>query len=176
MAQRKPVIPLERIEKAILLIRDRKVMLDEDLAGLYGTSTKRFNEQIRRNRDRFPDDFMFQLTKQEWDALRSQLATSKEGRGGRRYPPFAFTEHGAIMAANVLNSPRAVQASIQVVRAFIRLRQILASHKDLARKLDALEKKYDRQFRVVFEAIRKLMTPPKREIPRIGFHAPGDRD
>ena len=158
MAGSRSIIPTERIEKAICLIRGRKVMLDANLAKLYGTSTKRFNEQIRRNGDRFPDDFMFRLSDEEWTALRSQTATSKKGRGGRRYPPFAFTEHGAIMAANVLNSPRAVQASIQVVRAFVRLRQMLASHKDLARKLDALEKKYDRQFKVVFDAIRQLMT------------------
>ena len=100
-------IPVERIERAILLIRRQKVMLDSDLAKLYATSTKRLNEQVRRNRDRFPDDFMFQLTKEEWDCLRSQIATSKPGRGGRRVPPYAFTEHGAIMAANVLNNPRA---------------------------------------------------------------------
>jgi len=164
-------IPVERIEQAILLIRGQKVMLDADLAKLYATTTKRLNEQVKRNRDRFPDDFMFQLTKEEWGSLRSQTATSKTGRGGRRVPPYAFTEHGAIMAANVLNSARAVQASIQVVRAFIRLRELLASHKELARRLDALEQRYDGQFKVVFDAIRKLMTPPEPRVPRMGFHA-----
>jgi hypothetical protein len=165
------VIPVERIERAIFLVRGQKVMLDVDLAKLYASSTKRLNEQVKRNRDRFPNDFMFRLSKDEWDCLRSQIATSKTGRGGRRVPPYAFTEHGAIMAANVLNSPRAVQASIQVVRAFIRLRELLTSHKDLARRLDALEQKYDGQFRVVFDAIRKLMTPPEPKVPRMGFHA-----
>ncbi len=164
-------IPVERVERAILLVRGQKVMLDADLAKLYGTSTKRLNEQVKRNWDRFPDDFMFQLTRHEWDCLRSQFATSKPQRGGRRVPPYAFTEHGAIMAANVLNSRRAVQASIYVVRAFIRLRELLASHKELARRLDALEQKYDGQFRVVFDAIRKLMTPPEPRVPRMGFHA-----
>jgi hypothetical protein len=164
-------IPVERIERAILLIRGHKVMLDADLARLYATATKRLNEQVKRNRDRFPSDFMFQLTKEEWHCLRSQIATSKPGRGGRRVPPYAFTEHGAVMAANVLNSPRAVQTSIQVVRAFIRLRELLASHKELARRLDALEQRYDGQFKVVFDAIRKLMSPPAPSVPRIGFHA-----
>jgi hypothetical protein len=171
MNQQLATIPVERIQRAILLIRGHKVMLDTDLAKLYATSTKRLNEQVKRNRDRFPCDFMFQLTQEEWDCLRSQIATSKPGRGGRRVPPYAFSEHGVVMAANVLNSPRAVQASIQVVRAFIRLRELLASHKELARRLDALEQKYDGQFKVVFDAIRKLMSPPEPRVPRIGFHA-----
>ncbi len=145
------------------------MILDETLAELYGVPTKRLNEQVTRNLDRFPGDFMFQLTREEWDALRSQSATSKSGRGGRRYPPRAFTEHGTVMAANILNSATAVQASIQVVRAFVRLREILASHEDLARKLNALERKYDDQFKVVFDAIRQLMTPPKGERRPIGF-------
>ena len=170
------VIPVERIERSILLIRGRKIMLDADLAKLYGTSTKRLNEQVKRNRDRFPSDFMFQLRKEEWDSLSSQIATSKTGRGGRRVSPYAFTEHGAIMAANVLNSVRAVQASIQVVRAFIRLRGLLASHGELARRLDALEQKYDGQFKVVFDALRKLMTPPEPSVPRMGFHLTRQKD
>ena len=153
--------------------------MDADLAALYGVSTKRLNEQVRRNRDRFPDDFMFQLTAAELNVLkdevgasnlRSRFATSRS-HGGRRYLPYAFTEHGAIMAANVLNSDRAVQASVQVVRAFVRLRQILASNSELARKLDELEKKYDRQFRVIFDAIRQLMTPPAPKKKEIGFRA-----
>jgi hypothetical protein len=169
MAEQRSLIPLERVERVILLIRGQKVILDADLAALYGVTTKRFNEQVKRNRERFPEDFMFQLTKKEAEILRSQFAASSWG--GRRYLPFAFTEHGAIMAANVLSSPRAIQASVQVVRAFVRLRQILASHADLARKLAQLEKKYDRQFKVVFEAIRRLMTPPEPKKRPIGFLA-----
>lgn len=145
------------------------MILDETLAQLYGVPTKRLNEQVTRNRDRFPEDFVFRLTNEEWDALRSQIATSKRGRGGRRYPPRAFTEHGTMMAANVLNSKTAVQSSIQVVRAFVRLRQIVASHEELARKLVALERKYDKRFKVVFDALRQLMTPPEKESRPIGF-------
>lgn len=162
----------ERIEKAILLIRGQKVMLDEDLAAVYGVTTKRLNEQVRRNKDRFPEDFMFQLTKAEHDALRSQIATSKVGRGGRRYRPYAFTEHGAVMLASVLNTSIAVQASIHVVRAFIRLREMLAGNAELARKLDQLERKYaqhDVQIQAIFDAIRKLMAPPKQKREPIGF-------
>ncbi|MHB8482036.1 MAG: ORF6N domain-containing protein [Nitrospiria bacterium] len=167
MIENLSLIPTERIERSILFIRGHKVMLDADLAVLYGVSTKRLNEQVNRNLDRFPEDFMFQLTKPEFAILKSQNATSSWG--GRRTLPYAFTEHGVVMLASVLNSPIAVNASLQVVRTFVRLREILSTHKDLARKLNALEKKYDSQFAVVFEAVRKLMTPstPKR-IP-IGF-------
>ena len=164
------VVPVERVERRILLIRGEKVLLDADLADLYGATTKRLNEQVRRNRDRFPADFMFQLTDEELAILRSQFATSRSGWGGRRYPPFAFTEHGAIMAANVLSSPRAIAASVMVVRAFVRLRQMLASHADLARKLEDLEKRYDVQFKQVFNAIRALMASPEdSEKSRIGY-------
>jgi hypothetical protein len=144
-------------------------MLDEDLALIYGVSTKRLNEQVKRNRFRFPEDFMFRLTADEARHLKSQFATSSPSHGGRRKPPYAFTEHGAVMLASVLNTPIAVQASIQVVRAFIRLRGILATHKDLARRLDELEQKYDGQFRVVFDAIRQLMAPPAQKRKQIGF-------
>jgi len=134
------------------------------------------NEQVRRNRTRFPRDFVFLLTTREWAALRSQTATASRGRGGRRSAPFAFTEHGAVMLANVLSSPRAVSTSIQVVRTFIRLRELLASHKNLVHRLDELERRYDRQFKVVFDAVRALMAPtlpPLRK--QIGFrHAPSD--
>jgi phage regulator Rha-like protein len=166
-------LPLESVEKAILLIRGEKVMLDADLAKLYGVTTKRLNEQVKRNHDRFPNDFMFQLTSdevKETQTSRSQTATLKRGQN-IKYFPYAFTEHGAIMAANVLNSKRAVQASVQVVRAFIRLRQMLASNAELARKLNALEHKYDAQFRVVFDAIRQLMTPLASPRKQIGFQA-----
>ena len=162
------LIPLESIQRQIYLIRNQRVILDSDLADLYGVSTKRLNEQVTRNKDRFPDDFMFRLTRDEFQNLKSQIATSSWG--GRRYPPRAFSEHGALMAANVLNSTNAVQSSIQVIRTFIRLRELMATHKDLARKLTSLEKKYDRQFKVVFDAIRQLMEPdkpPKQQ--RIGF-------
>ncbi|MBI4468853.1 MAG: ORF6N domain-containing protein [Acidobacteria bacterium] len=154
-----------------MLIRGHKVMLDADLAELYGVNTKRLNEQVKRNLGRFPTDFMFQLTRKEAEALRSQIATSKAGRGGRRTLPYAFTEHGAVMLASVLSSPIAVQASIQVVRAFVRLREILATHKELARKMDAMEKKYDTQFKVVFDAIRQLMAPPVSKRRPIGFRS-----
>ncbi len=162
-------IQLARIEEIILLIRGEKVVLDSNLARLYGVSTARLNQQVNRNLDRFPNDFMFRLTAQEFNGLMLQNATSKKGRGGRRKLPFAFTEHGAIMAANVLNSKRAVEASVQVVRAFIKLRQMLASNVELARKLDELEQRYDRQFKIVFDAIRQLMSPPPAKAKPIGF-------
>jgi hypothetical protein len=144
-------------------------MLDADLAVLYGVSTKRLNEQVRRNRSRFPDDFMFQLTGEEVRSLRSQFATSKPGRGGRRYAPLVFTEQGIAMLSTVLNSERAIQVNIEIMRAFVRLREMIATHRDLARKLEALEKRYDAQFKVVFDAIRELMAPPTPKKRKIGF-------
>ena len=164
-----PVIPAERIERSILFLRGHKVMLDSDLAELYGVTTKRLNEQVKRNRDRFPRDFMFQLTNKEFVRLRSQFATTSLTK--RRTPPYVFTEHGAVMLASVLNSDIAVNASVQVVRVFVRLRRMLESHAALARKLDELEKKYDSQFKIVFEAIRQLMIPPEKEQRKIGFRA-----
>ena len=161
----------ERIERSILLIRGHRVLLDTHLADLYGVPTKRLNEQVRRNRSRFPGDFMFQLTSEEVESLRSQLATSNQGRGGRRYAPYAFTEQGVAMLSTVLNSERAIRVNIEIMRAFVRLRQILASNVQLARRLDALEKKYDAQFKVVFDAIRELMTPPEPDKRKIGFLA-----
>lgn len=148
------------VERRILLLRGQRVILDSDLATLYGVSTERLNEQVRRNRNRFPPDFAFLLTRKELAILIPQFAGSSSEWGGRRKPPFAFTEHGAVMAANILRSPRAVRASIEVVRAFVRIREMLIANKDLARRLDALEAKYDSQFKVVFEAIRELMEPP----------------
>src|SRR2546422_10949670 len=169
----KDLIPTDRIEQAIFLIRGQKVILDDDLARLYGVTTKRLNEQIKRNRQRFPDDFMFQLNLQEVRGLRSHFATLKSGSGRhRKYLPYAFTEHGAIMAANVLNSHRAIEASVYVVRVFVRLRELIASNKDLSQRLDELEKKYDSQFKVVFDAIRELMAPTPPSQPRIGFRPP----
>jgi hypothetical protein len=181
MTDKTLIASMEQIESKIFLIRGQKVMLDADLAELYGVETKRLNEQVRRNSGRFPEDFMFQLTAEELadlkskigsSSLRSQFATSNDppGRGGRRHLPHAFTEHGAIMAASVLNSPRAVDASVQVVRAFVQLRQMLASNVELSRKLAALEKNYDIKFRAVFDAIHELMAPsvPGKKRP-IGF-------
>ncbi len=169
MVKGKTLIPVERIEQSIFLIRGQKVMLDSDLAELYGVTTKRLNERVKRNFSRFPEDFMFQLTESETQLLRSQIATSKKGRGGRRYPPYAFTEQGVAMLSSVLGSERAVQVNIEIMRAFIRLRRILSSHVELARKLDTLEKKYDAQFKVVFDAIRQLMAPPAPKRRPIGF-------
>jgi hypothetical protein len=165
------LVPVERVERTILLIRSEKVILDADLAALYGVPTKVFNQAVKRNMERFPADFRFRLTEQEWE----EVVTNCDHLARLRFSPvlpYAFTEHGAIMAANILNSPRAVQASLMVVRAFVRLRQLLASNAELARKLDALEQKYDAQFKVVFDALRELMAPPEpARKSRIGFTA-----
>ena len=165
------LIPAERIERSILFIREHKVLLDSDLAAIYGVTTARLNQQVRRNIDRFPEDFAFVLSTAEFADLKLQFATSSSGWGGRRTPPFVFTEHGAVMAASVLNTPIAVAASIEVVRTFVRLRQLLTSNAALARRLDELETQYDAQFKVVFDAIRQLMTPPtgSQKKRRIGF-------
>ena len=169
MVESHSIIPMERIERSILLIRGEKVMLDSDLAELYGVETKALNQAVKRNASRFPADFMFELTAEEWESLRSQSVTLKRGEH-RKYLPYAFTEHGALMLANVLNSERAAQTSVQVVSAFVKLRQMLASNAELARKLAALEQKYDAQFKVVFDAIRQLMSPPEKPRREIGFH------
>ena len=149
---------LIRVERAIRIIRGDKVILDEDLAELYGVEVKRLNEQVRRNLDRFPADFMFQLTTQEFTDLKSQFATASQW-GGRRTPPYAFFEQGVAMLSSVLHSKRAVQVNIEIMRTFVRLRKLLASNVELAERLDQLEAKYDGQFRTVFEAIRQLMAP-----------------
>ena len=144
-------------------------MLDSDLAELYGVEVKVLNQAVKRNQDRFPDDFMFQLTADEYANLRRHLGSSST-RGGRRYPPYAFTEQGVAMLSSVLSSPRAVQVNIQIMRTFVQLRRILAENEDLARKLAALERKYDSQFKVIFDAIRQLMAPPQTPKRRqIGF-------
>jgi hypothetical protein len=170
MAKTRSIIPTERIERHILLLRGQKIMLDHDLAALYGVETRVLIQAVKRKIDRFPSDFMFQLKAAEHDSLRSQSVISKTGRGGRRYPPYAFTEQGVAMLSSVLNSRRAVNVNIEIMRTFVRLRRLLASHAGLARKLAAVERKYDRRFKIVFDAIRELMTPP--ETPkkrRIGF-------
>ena len=162
------------IQSHIYTIRGERVMLDADLAALYGVSTSRLNEQVRRNLDRFPTDFAFVLTPEEADILRSQIAISSSAtHGGRRHYPLVFTEHGAIMAASVVNSPRAVQMGILVVRAFVSLRVMLRSNAVLAKKITRLERKYDGQFAVVFRAIRELMDPRVESRKPIGFRSNG---
>ena len=162
-------------ERVVLTQSIERVMLDRDLAALYGVSTKQLNQAVKRNSDRFPEDFMFQLTMDEaksWrqaERLWSQTVTLKRGQH-IKYRPYAFTEHGILMLSSVLNSPRAVQVNIAIMRTFVRLRQMLTSNAELAQKLETLEKKYDRQFRVVFDAIRQLMTPPEPKRKQIGFH------
>jgi hypothetical protein len=168
-------VPVELIERRIYLIRGQKVMLDSDLAELYGVATFRLNEAVKRNQKRFPEDFMFQLTTEEQNSLTSQIAISKPGRGGRRTAPYAFTEHGVAMLSSVLNSDRAVQMNILIIRAFVKLRDMLATHKDLAtrmEKLEAAQKKHSSVITILAEEIDKLKKlpepPPKR---RIGFTA-----
>lgn len=193
-------------DSLIYVIRGQKVMLDEDLARIYGVPTGRLNEQVKRNLARFPEDFMFQLTEKEYESLKSQFAISSSGadlrsqselsnddgeslksqnatsnlksqnmtssgRGGRRYMPYVFTEHGTVMLASVLNSPKAVHASIQVVKAFVRLRELIIANKSMSKRLDELEDKYDKQFAVVFDAVRRLMTPPTKDgdRKRVGY-------
>ncbi len=166
------LIPAERIERKIYLMRSQKVMLDSDLAELYGVETKILNKAVKRNQDRFPDDFMFRLNNQEVARLRFQNGTSKTGRGGSRYSPYAFTEQGVAMLSGVLNSPRAVKVNIEIMRAFVRLRGMLASHTELRRKLAELEshlKNHDQQIQAIFEAIRQLMAKPEPPRRRIGF-------
>lgn len=158
------------VEQAILSLRGQRVMLDETLAGLYGVPVGRLNEQVKRNPTRFPEDFMFRLTQDEADILRSQFAASRSpGHGGRRYLPYAFTEQGVAMLSSVLRSERAVAVNIEIMRTFVKLRDMLAEHAELSRKLDRIEKKYDAQFRVVFDVIRELMTPPSKTKRPIGF-------
>jgi hypothetical protein len=165
-------IPPERIERHILLIRGQKVMLDADLADLYNVDTKVLNQAVKRNLERFPRDFMFRLADKELNSLRSQFVTSNEKRGGRRSNPYAFTEQGVAMLSSVLRSPRAVKVNIAIMRAFVKLREILASHRQLARKLEEMESRYDSQFSAVFDAIRELMEPPVKPRRRIGFGSP----
>ena len=165
-------VELAKIERRIFLVRGQKVMLDADLAALYRVPTKSLNLAVKRNVERFPEDFTFQLTDDEVAGLRFHFETSKRGRGGRRYLPYAFTEQGVAMLSSVLRSSRAVQVNIAIMRTFVRLREMLLSNADLARKLADLENKYDAQFKVVFDAIRELMLPPDPPRRRIGFHPP----
>ena len=169
-------LPDESIEDTIHLIRGKKVILDQDLARLYGVTTKVLNQAVKRNLDRFPEDFMFQLTKaetEEWQhlkRLRSQIVTLKKARGTHiKYHPYAFTEHGILMLSSVLKSPRAVQVNIQIMRTFVRLREMLASNEKLIERLDELEENYDAKFKIVFSAIRQLMNPRAAKRKPIGF-------
>ena len=161
------IVPREIIESKIFLIRGKKVMLDSDLAKLYEVQTFRLNEAVKRNKKRFPDDFMFRLTKKEHQNLISQFAISSWG--GRRKTPHAFTEHGILMLSSVLNSERAVHVNIQIMRTFTKLRKMLAGHKELKRKIEEMENKYDYQFKVVFKAIKELLDPPQKAKAAIGF-------
>jgi hypothetical protein len=186
MPNSQSLIPAERIERSILLIRGQKVLLDNDLASLYGVETKKLIQAVKRNIERFPEDFMFQLSWEEAAILkshyvisssptegisRSQIVTLKHGHNVK-YRPYAFTEQGVAMLSSVLRSPRAVSVNIEIMRAFVQLRKMLLSHADLARKINALESKYDSQFKVVFDALRQLMQPPATKPKRpIGFHA-----
>jgi len=172
-ASRQPVL-IETIEKRILLMRGQKVMFDVHLAELYQVSTSALNKAVKRNLDRFPEDFMFQLTGDEFDSLRFHFGISNGARGGHRYLPHAFTEQGVAMLSSVLKSKRAIAVNIAIMRAFARLRQILGTHKELAERLAAMEKRYDHRFKVVFDALRRLMAPPPPPPKRpIGFIAAG---
>ena len=170
----------------IFLIRGKKVMLDYDLAELYGIETRRLKEQVRRNPDRFPEDFMFELTKDEFESLRSQNATSKKGRGGARYLPMVFTEHGVLMLSSVLNSQRAIQVNIRIMRVYTKMKEMLLTHKDILLKLEKLElqmlqqsgnqKKLEADVHIIFLALEQLLNPPQLPRKRIGFRTEKDKD
>ena len=164
----KSLVPQEVIENKILLLRGKKIMIDSDLAKLYGVSTKVFNQAVKRNKKRFPEDFMFQLNEEEMKSLRSQIVTSN--RGGRRYDAYAFTEQGVAMLSSVLNSKKAIEVNIQIIRAFVKLREMIISNKELRKKIEEMESKYDGKFEVVFRPITKLIgTPEKTNKKKIGF-------
>lgn len=168
--ENKSLIPTERIDRAILIIRGHKVMLDSDLAEIYGVKTSRLNEQVKRNKDRFPNDFMFQLTSNEKQGVIANCDHLEKLKFSRTNP-YAFTEHGTIMLANVLNTSTAIETSVLIVRAFVKLREILSTHKELERKILELESKYDNQFKLIFEAIRELMQKEQldKNRPMIGY-------
>jgi hypothetical protein len=170
MAGGKSLMLADRIENHILVIRGLRVMLSSDLASLYDVEPRALVQAVKRNAERFPDDFMFPLSAKEFADLKSQIAISSSDWGGRRHPPYAFTEQGVAMLSSVLRSKRAVMVNVEIMRAFVRMRQILASNESLARKLDYVEKKYDAQFKVVFDAIRQLMKPPAPKKNQVGFH------
>ena len=163
------ILPMERIVSKIYVIRDMRVMLDRDLAELNGVETRVLKQAVRRNKKRVPDDFMFELSKEEFENWRSQFVTSNRDKMGLRYTPMAFTEQGVVMLSSVLNTDRAIQVNILIMRAFTRLRQMLSTHEELKRKIEAMERKYDRQFRVVFEAIKQLIDAEGKPKRKIGF-------
>lgn len=167
MTEKPLVMPQEVIESKIFLVRGKKVLFDRDLAALYGVETKVLNRAVKRNIGRFPEDFMFQLSKEELANLRFHFGTSN--RGGQRYLPYAFAENGVAMLSSVLNSERAINVNIQIMRIFTKLREMLATHKELQKKIDEMEKKYDHQFKIVFDAIRQLIEPPEPKKKKIGF-------
>ncbi len=174
MAKQKPaaIVPTSVSEK-ICFLRGTRVLLDSDLAKLYGVRTAALNQAVQRNRERFPEDFMFQLNEKEVEALRSQIGTSKnEGRGGRRYAPYAFTEQGVAMLSSVLRSSRAVQVNIAIMRTFVRIREMLATNQKLRRKIEEMEKRYDAKFQVIFATIETMLEDEDLPAPGIGFHAP----
>ena len=181
MGDKKALVPADVIVRKILFLRGEKVLLDRDLAELYGVETRALKQAVRRNRKRFPEDFMFELTKQEFEDWRSQFVISKSDKVGLRYRPMAFTEQGVAMLSSVLNSDRAIEVNIAIMRAFVQLRKMIASNEELARKLDELEEKYDEQFRIVFDAIRALIEHDEKPPKKIGFEgneshsADGDR-
>ncbi len=168
MTDKKALVPIESIQRRILVIRNEKVMIDRDLAELYGVETKQLKRAVRRNIDRFPADFMFELTKEEYDSLRRQIGTFKRGEHAK-YLPMAFTKQGVAMLSSAINSKQAIEVNILIMRAFVQLRKMISSHKDLLRKVEEMEKKYDEQFKVVFDAIRALMKPPEKPRKKIGF-------
>jgi len=164
-------IPEKIIQRKIFIVRNKKVMLDRDLAQLYDVPTKSLNLAVKRNLTRFPNDFMFQLTPEETTSLRFQFETSKKGRGGRRYLPYVFTQEGVAMLSSILNSERAIHVNIQIMRAFVKLREMMTSHTELRNKIEQMEKKYDDQFKIVFDAIKRLLETPEKPKRAIGFHA-----
>lgn len=163
------MIPIEKIAAKVCLVRKQKVLIDRDLAELYGVQTRVLKQAVRRNMKRFPEDFMFILTKEEFQSWRSQAVMSEADRRGLRHPPMAFTEQGVAMLSSVLKSERAIEVNIAIMRAFVFMRQMLADHEELKQKLEELEAKYDRQFQAVFEAIRQLLTEEEKPKRRIGF-------
>jgi hypothetical protein len=170
-AQRERVVAVQLVSRKIFFLREMYVMLDSDLAELYRVTTSHLNRAVQRNRDRFPEDFMFQLNREEIDALRFHIGMSKrKGRGGRRYIPYAFTEQGVAMLSSVLRSKRAVQVNIAIMRTFVQLREMLTSNEALRRKIEEMEKRYDARFRMVFAAIKEMLDAPKKSKHRIGFH------
>ena len=175
----KSLVPVESVERRIFLIRGQRVMLDSDLAELYGVTTFNLNKAVKRNRDRFPGDFMFRLSGEEWKNLRFQIGiSSSPAWGGRRHPPYAFSEQGVAMLSSVLRSKKAIHVNIAIMRAFVKLRETLALHKQLSGKLEELEKKilrHDAQIQSVFAAIHQLMSPPEKPVSKMGFQPPGSR-